>query len=166
MKPELLAEHPVVVRLPVLWGDQDRFGHVNHTVHIRWFETARADYLVQGGLVHLLSGAGLGPILASVACRYQRQITYPDFVQVGVRIAELGRTSFVMSHSIFSERLGEIAAGGEATIVMFDYASGRPKRIPEEVIQRCEQLEGKSFARRRAEKGAGEKTVGEAGGET
>ena len=32
---------PVSVQIPVAWGDMDAFGHVNNTVYLRWFETAR-----------------------------------------------------------------------------------------------------------------------------
>ena len=37
----LLESFPVVIRFPVHWGDQDAFGHVNNTVPLRWFESAR-----------------------------------------------------------------------------------------------------------------------------
>jgi acyl-ACP thioesterase len=33
--PPDLAAYPVAV--PVQWGDQDAFGHVNNTVPLRWF---------------------------------------------------------------------------------------------------------------------------------
>ena len=32
---------PVVVELPVVWGEMDSMQHVNNTVYIRWMETAR-----------------------------------------------------------------------------------------------------------------------------
>jgi acyl-CoA thioester hydrolase len=34
----LLAGFPVVITVPVQWGDQDAFGHVNNTVYFRWME--------------------------------------------------------------------------------------------------------------------------------
>ncbi|MBC8876759.1 MAG: acyl-CoA thioesterase, partial [Planctomycetes bacterium] len=57
----VLADYPSVVTLPVQWGDQDAFGHVNNTVPLRWFETSRIAYLEQSGLGYMMSGAGLGP---------------------------------------------------------------------------------------------------------
>lgn len=32
---------PVVVRIPVLWGDMDALGHVNNARYFAWFESAR-----------------------------------------------------------------------------------------------------------------------------
>jgi len=31
-KPDALAEFPIVITLPIQWGDQDAFGHVNNTI--------------------------------------------------------------------------------------------------------------------------------------
>ncbi len=35
---------PVVVELPVVWGEMDSMQHVNNTVYVRWMETARFGY--------------------------------------------------------------------------------------------------------------------------
>ncbi|MGZ3337569.1 MAG: acyl-CoA thioesterase, partial [Isosphaeraceae bacterium] len=43
---------------------------------------------------------GIGPILASVANDYRRQISYPDTVHIGVRITRIGRSSIDMEHKI------------------------------------------------------------------
>jgi len=39
-----------VIELPVLWGDQDAFGHVNNLRYMGWAETARVEYLRRIGL--------------------------------------------------------------------------------------------------------------------
>ena len=39
--PEALRDFPLVVEIPVQWGDQDAFGHVNNAAYFRWFESAR-----------------------------------------------------------------------------------------------------------------------------
>ena len=48
--PDELADFPVVIALPVQWGDQDAFGHVNNTIPIRWFESSRIAYLEHSGM--------------------------------------------------------------------------------------------------------------------
>jgi len=140
-----LSEFPVVVTLPLQWGDQDAFGHVNNTVPIRWFESARIAYLEQTVMSQMIQKGGLGPILASVTCNYRRQLHYPDRVSIGARIAKLGRSSMVMEHVVHSEKLDAVAADGTSTIVVFDYEANRPTRIPDEIRRAFESLEGKSF---------------------
>ena len=39
-----------------------------------------------------------------------------------------------MEHAVYSERLEAIAADGSSTIVMFDYAINKPRRMPEDLL--------------------------------
>ena len=49
-RPDLLAGYPSIVRMPIHWGDQDAFGHVNNTIFLRWFEDGRIAYLTRIGM--------------------------------------------------------------------------------------------------------------------
>jgi acyl-CoA thioester hydrolase len=142
---EMLAGFPVVVVQPVQWGEQDPLGHVNHVAYFRWYETARITYFSRIGLMDLHSTERIGPILASVANDYRRQITFPDVVHIGVRIARIGRSSFDMAHSIFSQNDHAIAAEGTSTLVVFDYQTNKSHPIPARIRHAMEQLEGKAF---------------------
>jgi acyl-CoA thioester hydrolase len=142
--PPELAEFPIVISLPVLWGDQDALGHVNNTVPIRWFESARIAYIEAPEITELLQRDKVGPILASIRCDYRRQITYPDAVRIGARITRLGRSSLTMVHAVWSESQQAIAATGESAIVIFDYAAQRPVRISDEMRAAVAKLEGKT----------------------
>ncbi|HVX14773.1 MAG TPA: thioesterase family protein [Pirellulales bacterium] len=142
----VLAHFPIAVRLPVQWGDQDAFGHVNNTIYFRWCESARIDYLDQLGLRESLRTDGIGPILAAVACNYRRPVTFPDQVQIGARITRLGRSSLSMEHLIYSEVQQQVVADANSTIVVFDYRRQASHPIPDDVRQQIERLEGKSLA--------------------
>jgi acyl-CoA thioester hydrolase len=142
-RPPELAGHPVVVPLPIQWGDQDAFGHVNGVMYFRWFETARVEYLHLGGLGHLMDRHGVGPILAAIHCNYRRQLKHPDSILVTASIAEVGRTSMKMRHLIYSQTQQVVAAEGESTVVMFDYTAQKPVRVPDDVRQLIEQFEGR-----------------------
>ena len=98
-----LDDFPIRLELPVLWGNQDLFGHVNNCIHIRWFESSRVAYW-DAGIGELMKSAGnLGPILANVTCNYKSQIRYPDTVHVGASVRKLGRTSLTMEHVVYCE---------------------------------------------------------------
>lgn len=144
-KPAALTDFPVVIRLLIQWGEQDAFGHVNNTAAIRWFESARIAYLDANDLGHLMEHGGMGVILASITCHYRKQLLYPDVVHIGASITKLGRTSLVMKHALYSEKLDAIAAEGESVIVLFDYATQRPMRIPDDLRQQLQTIEGKPF---------------------
>jgi acyl-CoA thioester hydrolase len=142
-RPPELAHHPFAITLPIQWGDQDAFGHVNNAIYFRWFESARVAYLDQPELCGLLERHGLGPILASIKCDYKKQLTYPDTIQISASVTKLGRASVEMAHLLYSQKLGAVAAIGESTIVVFDYASQRPKAMPPDVRAAVEKIEGK-----------------------
>jgi acyl-CoA thioester hydrolase len=145
-KPSELSEFPVIVSLPVLWGDQDSFGHVNNVVHIRWFESGRVAYMAQAGFPIVRPEAGgYGPILASITCHYRRQLSFPDTVLVGSRVTRFGRTSMTVEHAVYSQSLAALAADGQSIVVMFDYAAGKSIPVPAEVRAAIERLENKSY---------------------
>ena len=137
---EKLAEFYTVTTLPVQWGDQDAFGHVNNVVYFRWFETARIDFMsaVSEGSGVDMRGGGIGPILAAISCSYKKQLLYPDTVYIGTRTGKLGSSSVAVEHSMFSQRQCELIAQATSTIVMFDYDAQRPVRVPDVIRKRLE----------------------------
>ena len=128
-----LADYPIVVALPIQWGDQDAFGHVNNTLPLRWFETSRLTLLEQTGLGHLMSGDGLGPIVASITCNYRRQVTYPDTVHVATKVGDIGPARLLLTHLVYSQSQRTVTTDGQTVIVFFDYTAQRPRRVPDEV---------------------------------
>jgi acyl-CoA thioester hydrolase len=146
LKHEHLSDFPLVIDLPLQWGDQDAFGHVNNTMYLRWCETARVQYLMRIGL-WMISPEGIGPILASIACDYRRPLTYPDTVHVGARVTKIGNSSFRMEHQVVSETLGVVAADVHSTIVVLDYNRQKSIPLPETVRAEIERLEGRKFER-------------------
>lgn len=132
-----------MISLPVLWGDQDAFGHVNNVVPIRWFESARIAYLERQEISAIMEQEKVGPILAAISCNYRRQMTYPDTVWIGARITRLGRSSITMVHQVWSERRQAISADGESTIVIFDYAAQRSVRMSDALRRAIVQVEGR-----------------------
>ncbi|MFO0954624.1 MAG: thioesterase family protein [Isosphaeraceae bacterium] len=141
----LTAGHPVVVALPVLWGDQDAYQHVNNTVFFRWFESSRIAYWARLGLDESMRRDRVGPILASAACDFRAQVTFPDTVHVAARICRLGRTSLGLEHLVVSEAQGVVAAQGRSTMVLFDYRVNAPVELSETLRARIREVEGRDL---------------------
>jgi acyl-CoA thioester hydrolase len=141
----LLAGYPVMISLPVQWGDQDAYAHVNNVVYFRWFESARVAYFRRIGLIGLWDARQLGPILAASSCDYRRSIVFPDTVRVGIRATRIGRSSIGLEHRIVSEDQDALAAEGTSTTVFYDYAASRPHPVPEELRKAIESLEGRAL---------------------
>jgi acyl-CoA thioester hydrolase len=140
---EALIDFPVVVTVPLLWGDHDAFGHVNNLAYLRWCESARVEYLMRIGLWPSLPPAGIGPILASVSCDYKRPLTFPDTVWIGTRVTRIGNRSFQMQHRVVSKALDTVAAEVDSTIVVFDYGRNETVPVPESCRTAIEGLQSK-----------------------
>lgn len=142
----LLEPFPVVIEVPIWWGDQDAFGHVNNTVPLRWFESSRIAYMGRVGLSELYETQKTGPILASITTNYRSQLHYPDRVFVGARVSRIGRSSLTMDHVAVSLASNTIAVDGTSTLVVFNYHAGRSEPVPEQIRRAIEELEGRSLS--------------------
>jgi acyl-CoA thioester hydrolase len=138
----LLAGYPVTIEVPVQWGDQDAFAHVNNVTYFRWFESARIAYFLRVNLMNPLEGSQIGPILAASSCDYRRAIVFPDTVRVGIRASRIGRTSIAFEHRIVSLNQRALAAEGTSTTVVYDYVAKCPRPVPDDLRRAIEELEG------------------------
>lgn len=139
---ELLAGFPVVIEIPVAWGEMDSFQHVNNIVYLRYFESARIAYFERLQLIEFMNETGIGPILASVQCKFKIPLTYPDTVSVGTRISQIEDDRFVMEYAVVSQKHQKLAAEGQGVIVSFNYRENKKAPLPEEVKRRIAALEG------------------------
>lgn len=144
----LLKDYPSVITLPVQWGDQDAFGHVNNVIYFRWYESARIDYMnlleVDGFDVERAK-APVGPIVASIKCDYKLQLKFPETVHIGTRVVKFGNTSMQIDHAIFSEVHQCISTTSESTLVIFDYHNNQPVRIPDSLRNAISEFEGRQI---------------------
>ena len=140
-----LGNWPVSLEIPVAWGDMDSFGHVNNTVPIRWFESARIAYLRNTDLGVVERGS-LGPILASVHCDYRRQIHYPDTVHIGARVSRVGNASIHIHHRVYSDSQQAVVVEGDTVLATFDYESQGTVRVPDSLRKQINALEGTDVA--------------------
>lgn len=142
---ESLDGFPVVIELPVVWGEMDSFAHVNNVVYFRYFESARVAYLNRVGFMGTGGTNGVGPILASARCDFRKPLTFPDTIFVGIKVSEMSADRFVMQYRIVSEKLKRVAAEGDGLVVSYDYREGRKAPIPDDVRKQIETLEGHPF---------------------
>ena len=139
---QLLKTFPVVIEIPVAWGEMDALKHVNNVVYFRYFENVRIAYFGKLKLGKFINETGVGLILASTKCRFKAPLTYPDSVLVGARTSDIKEDRLVMQHSLVSKRLQKVAAEGEAVLVSYDYRESKKTPLPEDWRRYVLDLEG------------------------
>lgn len=135
-----LTDFPVQVKITVAWGEMDANAHINNIFYLRYFETARIQYLLESGLIDLKAETGLGVVIAQTTCKYHKPIKFPDQIVVGAKVKSMSTSSFVMQYLIVSAKLG-VAASGEAVIVMYDYNTSQKAELPSFIKARIETIE-------------------------
>ena len=140
VQDNLLAGFPVVIELPVQWGEMDAYGHVNNTVFFRFFESARIAFLERCGFLTSYDELRIGAILHSTSCRFRRPLVYPDTVSIAARASEIHQDRFVMEYKIVSHSQNEVAAEGTGTVVCFDYTKHTKAELPEVVREGLARL--------------------------
>jgi len=143
---DILKSYPVIIDIPVAWGEMDAMQHVNNIVYFRYIESVRMAYFERLGLLNRLSETGVGPILAWTSCRFRRALTYPDTVSVGTRVTKIDADRFTMETLIVSHSMNDVAAESEGIVVTFNYREQKKTPIPPEIRQRIEQLEANARA--------------------
>jgi acyl-CoA thioester hydrolase len=111
------------------WADNDIYGHVNNVVYYSWFDTAVNAWLIETGLLDLANGDPIGMVVET-GCRYARSLSYPEPVEVGMAVDEIGNSSVSFILGVFAKDSLEAAAEGRFVHVYVDRATRRPVKIP------------------------------------
>ena len=120
------AFRPITTR----WADNDVYGHVNNVVYYSFFDTAVNGLLIDAGVLDIHAGAVIG-LVVETQCNYFAPIAFPQAVDAGVRVAQLGRSSVRYEIGLFARDAPECAAAGHFVHVYVDRETRRPVPLPE-----------------------------------
>lgn len=133
------AATPITIAVPVAWGEQDGFGHVNNVVYFRYFESVRMHFLERTAILLSHREHGIGVILASTTCDFERPVTWPQTLEVSTWPVRVGNTSFLLHYRITNER-GKVVAMGSSVQVMYDYGRSTKVPVPDDLRARINAL--------------------------
>src|SRR5918992_2691489 len=110
--PALREPPATVCERKVEWYDTDAAGHHHHSAILRWVEAAEAELFRRHGLEGLF---GRIPRVRYEA-DYRARLVFGQPVRIGLRVAELGRTSLHYEFEVLTAD-GTIAAKGLSVVV-------------------------------------------------
>jgi acyl-CoA thioester hydrolase len=126
-------------RIEVRFRDCDPMGHVNNAVYLTYLEVARFAYCHHVFASDDARGAGF--ILARVECDFRAAAVMGEELEVRLRVARMGRSSFDFEGDIIRVRDGALILESRAVLVMYDYSRSAPVPIPEAARRRIEEFE-------------------------
>ena len=115
--------------IPTRWKDVDMYHHVNNVIYYSYFDTVICEYLMGEGELDPVHDDVIG-ICAESMCRYLHELTFPEHIDAGLRVAKLGRSSVRYEIGLFRQGSEEPAATGYFVHVFVNRATKRSTAIP------------------------------------
>ena len=137
--PAVRADFKAWRTMTTRWADNDAYGHVNNTVYYEWFDSAVNAWMVEQVLLDIANGDPIA-LVVETRCTYAAPLEFPQTVEIGLAVAELGRSSIRYRIGIFAEGSEDSAAEGEFVHVVVDRASRRPVEIPSDWRSKFEAI--------------------------
>ncbi len=109
--------------------DNDSYGHVNNVTYYSYFDTAVNEHLIRCGSLDIAGDPAIGYVVET-SCRFAKPLSFPETIDVGLRVVRLGTTSVTYEIGIFRRGDDEPAATGRFVHVWVDRATVRPVPIP------------------------------------
>ena len=140
------------VAVDVRFADTDAMGHVNNAVYLTYCEMARIRYWtdVTGEPVAAGHEGAESLILAEARITYRAPVFHTEVVTIETRATTIGRSSFTLEHRLTAAAAGEparLVAISDSVMVRYDYATGRPSPLSEDIVAAIEAVEGRSLRR-------------------
>jgi len=111
--------------LATRWMDNDVYGHVNNVVYYSFFDTAVNAHLIEAGALDIEHGSIIG-LVVETHCNYFAPLAFPQAVDAGLRVAEVGRSSVRYELGLYGAGQPLSAAAGHFVHVYVDRATRRP----------------------------------------
>jgi acyl-CoA thioester hydrolase len=133
-----MSEQPALTDYPsrtydkLRLGDTDRQGHVNNAVFSTLFETGRAEFLHDPS--EPFNEPGTSFVIVRIEINFLREINWPGRIEIGTRLASIGRSSFKLEQALFQG--DQCVATAESVMVLMDAATRRSCPLPPAVVKR------------------------------
>jgi acyl-CoA thioester hydrolase len=115
------------------FSDLDPLGHVNNVAYHDYLQEARMGLI---GDLDAVVSADFAQIVVSQEIRHRKPLGHsPEPVRIEIAITSMARTSYTITYRILDED-GDVAAEATTLMAVVDPASGRPMRIPEDLLER------------------------------
>lgn len=116
-------------------ADIDGLEHVNHSVYVRYFETARSHWYRSAGFsFEEMRQFNVAIVVLKISVLYKREARLGDVLTIKTVPLRLGNTSFDFKQVIYNEQ-GEVVTESTNTSVMFDRVKRKGVPVVEQIAR-------------------------------
>lgn len=131
--------YPFFTTITTRWMDNDVYAHVNNVVYYSWIDTIVNQWLIEHDLLRSEKNPSIGLVVHS-ECDYFSPVSYPQIVELGLRLARLGTSSVHYEVGIFVRGSDQPSAQGKFVHVYVDPIHHQPQALGEVFKQHLESL--------------------------
>jgi len=137
-KPAERSAFSVFYPVPTRWADNDIYGHANNVVYYAWFDTVVNQFLIERGGMRPGEDTTVGFVVSS-SCNYFAPVTYPQQLEIGLRIERLGNSSVTWELGVFLAGESHSRATGSFTHAFVDRTTNKSAPIPDDIRSALER---------------------------
>ena len=113
----------------------DEQGHANNVVYVAWMQDAAiAHSAALGWTAERYQRLGGGWVARSHTIEYLRPAFAGDKIVVQTQVADMKKVTSTRTYRVIRPADGELLAKAETHWVFISYATGKPARIPAEIV--------------------------------
>jgi acyl-CoA thioester hydrolase len=129
-------EYAEFIPITTRWMDNDQYGHVNNVVYYSYFDTAVNQWLINNSLL----GTNLIGLVVQTQCEFHSGLSFPQALQIGLRLGRLGNTSVRYDLAVFADASDFAAAHGHFVHVYVDAVTRRPVALSDKLKRELQKL--------------------------
>jgi acyl-CoA thioester hydrolase len=130
-------------RLRVGFDETDAQAVVYYGRYFPYCDRARVEYQRHLQLLHSLP-PGLEFVMRRTQCEYEAPARFDDEIEVFIRTASIGRSSWRQEFAVHHCESGELLARAEQVMVLIDRATRRSTPVPDHMRDVVKAFEGSS----------------------
>lgn len=117
-------------------------GRAHHMQYLAWFELGRTELLRAAGVAYSeIEEQGVWLPVSNVEIEYVGAAGYDELVEIETRVSEVRSRTVSFSYAATRAETGEALATGTTRLVCTS-AEGKPRRIPQHLVEVLHSLQG------------------------
>lgn len=101
--------------------ETDQMGIIHHSNYIRWFESARIDYMNQIGISYKkMEEMGIISPVLSVECQYREMVHFDETVHIRVELIKYNGIKMEIKYTVINATTGKVCTTGKSCHCFLD----------------------------------------------
>ncbi|KAF9219215.1 thioesterase [Gyrodon lividus] len=120
------SDYPFFLSYRTRWSDNDQYAHVNNAVYYHLFDAVVNTYLIEHCALDPTKSEQIGLVVSSF-CEFFSAISFPDLLDLGLRVTQLGKSSVTYEVGVFKAHTSDKSS--EVLVNLVSLTSDAPAAV-------------------------------------